>query len=189
MEDNWEVEQKYTLNNEADVLNGLASLGFVEHKVEEHCDLYFRHPCRDFRATDEAFRLRRVNENAVVTYKGKRLAAEVKTRPEIELTLQRSEFDQWKQMLRHLGFTPLPEVFKTRRIFKGDTNENLHGFCVVLDTVRELGIFAEIELLVTDHAQLKTAQQRIEQLAAQLQLDNIQHLSYLALLLSKLNIE
>lgn len=189
MEDNWEVEQKYTLSNETDVLAGLAGLGFVEHKVEEHCDLYFRHPCRDFRATDEAFRLRRVNENAVVTYKGKRLDADVKTRPEIELTLQRNEFDQWKQMLQHLGFTPLPEVFKTRRVFKGGANDSLEGFCVVLDTVRELGIFAEIELLVTEHSQLKTAQQRIEQLATQLHLDNIQHLSYLALLLSKMNIE
>lgn len=188
MQTSWEVEQKFILPAPRQFEDRLAALGFKQLKTEEHQDLYFRHPCRDFRATDEAFRLRKVNSDAVVTYKGKRLDAEVKTRPEIELELKANEFDQWETMLCALGFTPLPKVQKKRQIFNC-ASDSLRKFCVTIDHVEQLGWFAEIELLVEEEKQLGLAQQRIERLAKDLELTEVQHLSYLAQLLQKLGIE
>ena len=188
MQSSWEVEQKFVLPDPDQFVERLAELGFELAASEEHCDLYFRHPCRDFRETDEAFRLRRVNSEAVITYKGRRLDAEVKTRPEIELELNSSEFAQWEQMLQQLGFSPLPKVLKSRMVFRS-SRLDLKAFCVTIDRVEQLGCFAEVELLVEDKTLLDAAQERILRLANQLALTKTQHLSYLALLLQKLGIE
>ncbi|MEM7474225.1 MAG: class IV adenylate cyclase [Planctomycetota bacterium] len=186
----WEVEQKYFLSDAAEFLTRLQDAGFQASSEEQHCDLYFRHPCRDFRATDEAFRLRRVNDELCVTYKGKRLEAEVKTRPEIELGLVAQDFEQWKTMIGHLGFEALPEVSKRRQNFIATPGvSEFDGFVVTLDEVRELGTFAEIELLVESETELPEAQKRIESLAKTLSLHEVQKLSYLAQLLKKLGFE
>lgn len=188
MQTSWEVEQKFILSDPQQFAARLESLGFKPTVAEEHQDLYFRHPCRDFRETDEAFRLRKVNDDAVVTYKGKRLDAEVKTRPEIELELKSSEFEQWETMLCSLGFSPLPKVCKTRQMYKCD-HVDLSAFCVTIDRVEQLGCFAEIELLIESQDKLLEAQEQIEKLAEELQLKDVQTLSYLAQLLRKLGVE
>lgn len=191
----WEVEQKFIVSDVGELLARLSNLAATEQLAETHLDIYLAHPCRDFRATDEAFRLRQFNSSACVTYKGKRLPGNVKTRPEIELMINQAEIASWLEMMQHLGFQPKPAVRKRRRIFCVQSNEPLDAkvfskpFTVALDEVEELGTFAEIELLVDDQSHLETARSRIEAMARTLGLSNVQSRSYLSLLLIKLGVD
>lgn len=188
MSDGWEVEQKYHVHDEKAIQKRLADVGFVATKVEQHTDTYFRHPCRNFRDTDEAFRLRRVNDQACVTYKGPRLDFEVKTRPEIELDITTRDFESWRTMFGHLGFEPVPSVVKQRTIYS-TTSADFSQFKVMLDEVQELGMFAEVELLVHVESELTVAAEKISELGALLGLDDTQPKSYLAQLLALKGLE
>ena len=182
----WEVEQKYVVQDAAQLERKLENAGFVMTGSEEHEDIYFRHPARDFRQTDEALRLRRLNETLLITYKGQRLDAAVKTRPEIELSLKAGEYALWQQLLQSLGFSQVERVRKQRLVFKApESNGNLASRALILlDSVRGLGDFAEIELIVDDARRLQEAQATIESLAAELQLTDVQPRSYLSQILA-----
>jgi len=175
----WEVEQKYFVDDSEQLLQELADAGFTRSHEEVHCDMYFQHPSRDFRQTDEAFRLRRVNEQLCVTYKGQRLDAEVKTRREIELALVAKDEAHWQELLGHLGFRPLPEVRKTRVVFQPAKDDG-QGFVVTLDQVDQLGQFAEIEKIVRDPAALSESQTSIEEPRSRLGVPRVPKLSSLA---------
>ncbi len=54
----WEVEQKFHVTDIEMLLERLADLKATEVRTELHVDTYLAHPCRDFRASDEAFRIR-----------------------------------------------------------------------------------------------------------------------------------
>lgn len=188
----WEVEQKFIVTDAEQLLKRLSQLAAIEMPVERQIDTYLAHPCRDFKATDEAFRLRQFNAEACVTYKGRRLPGNVKTRPEIELSIRQTEIPQWLEMMKHLGFQPKPQVRKTRRIFSVAAPTPEAGgmpFTVAIDEVVDLGMFAEIELLVEAAEQLEEAGQRIEKLAVSLGLSQVQPRSYLSLLLTKLGVD
>ncbi len=184
----WEVEQKFFVSDLPQLVDRLHELGAKETHTEQHVDTYLAHPCRDFRATDEAFRLRQFNSKACVTYKGKRLPGNVKTRPEIELPIGPADIPQWLEMMQHLGFQPKPDVRKTRRVFSlADSDQQ--PCTIALDEVDGLGSFAEIELLVKNAAELEEAQARIETLSRSLGLNQNQPRRYLSLLLAKLGVE
>ena len=100
----WEVEQKFIVSDNEQLLQRLSEIGAKEMNTELHIDTYLAHPCRDLRVTDEAFRLRQYNSEACVTYKGKRLPGNVKTRPEIELPIRLADLPQWLEMMQQLGF-------------------------------------------------------------------------------------
>ncbi len=96
--------------------------------------------------------------------------------------------------MKHLGFTPKPEVRKSRRIFTVEAPADWvparsAPFTVALDHVAQLGDFAEIELLVDDQAALDAARRHIEQMASLLGLVEVQPRSYLSMLLTKLGVE
>ena len=74
----FEVEQKLRVEEFGAVRAQLLELGAVEKGTVEQSDTYFAHPQRDFAATDEAFRLRRIGSQNRVTYKGPKRAAAVK---------------------------------------------------------------------------------------------------------------
>jgi len=184
----WEVEQKFIVLDLQQLLDRLGELKAREMITEQHVDTYLAHPCRDFRVTDEALRLRQFNLEACVTYKGKRLPGNVKMRPEIELPIRQADIPQWLEMMQHLGFQPKPEVRKTRRVFSLAYADQ-QPFTIALDEVVSLGLFAEIELIVKDAAMLNEARNRIEMLSQSLGLTQIQPRSYLSLLLAKLGVE
>jgi adenylate cyclase class 2 len=184
----WEVEQKFVVSDVQQLLDRLGERKAVEMKTELHVDTYLAHPCRDFRVTDEAFRLRQYNSQACVTYKGKRLPGNVKTRPEIELPIGQADIPQWLEMMQLLGFQPKPEVRKTRRVFALAVSGN-PPFTVALDEVASLGTFAEIELIVDDIGMLDEARSRVESLSKLLGLTEIQPRSYLSMLLAKLGVD
>lgn len=195
MEKTWEVEQKYVVEDAAALRAALVQCGLVSRGVETHRDIYLKHPSRNFRETDEALRVRVRGDSACVTYKGPRLAGPVKTRPEIELEIVPADVDSWLAMYVELGFTPVPEVRKTRHIYQypaqvGKTvDQAVADISLAFDEVEQLGTFAEIELIVTDTQHLDTAHQQIQELAAQLGLTQVQAKSYLSQLLHKLGIE
>lgn len=183
----WEVEQKYIVQDADQLQRRLQDAGYVLVGTEEHEDIYFRHPVRDFRQTDEALRLRKLNDRLLITYKGQRLEAVVKTRPEIELSLRAEECGSWEQLLQCLGFAEVERVRKQRSIFKATASGDELSLRIIisLDRVQGLGDFAEIELIVADAGRLHEAQSAIELQASALQLTQVQPRSYLSQLLAK----
>jgi adenylate cyclase class 2 len=186
----WEVEQKYVVADPASLQARLNQLGFRLICTEQHEDIYWRHPVRNFRQTDEAFRLRRVDDQLKVTYKGPREQAVVKIREEIELTLLAEDLQAWKRLLSQLGFTAIDPICKVRQLYQcldrsqaASPSASDAVLVVALDNVDRLGSFAEIEMIITDRSQMEAARQSIARLAGQLELSQIQPLSYLAMIL------
>lgn len=183
----YEVELKFPLaeNLPADeVLSRLVACGAQPGPTVEQRDLYFGHPARDFGQTDEAFRLRRIGEKNVVTYKGPVIDKQTKMRRELELPLPDSEttFDGYREMLELLGFRPVREVCKTRVPFHIVIDGR--DLEATLDDVAGLGLFVEIETLA-DEATREAARDTILHFARTLGLSNPERRSYLCLLLEK----
>jgi adenylate cyclase class 2 len=108
-------------------------------RVHEH-DIYYNAPHRDFAITDEAVRVRYTDDHAVVTYKGPKLKKfGLKAREELNFAVESG--DAFETMLLRLGFTRTTEVNKWRETYK------LNTATITLDTVDELGTFAEIEVI------------------------------------------
>ncbi|MBD3260273.1 MAG: class IV adenylate cyclase, partial [Candidatus Altiarchaeales archaeon] len=106
---------------------------FREEYLQE--DVYFAHPCRDFLESGEALRIRCVDGEFFLTYKGPRLDVDTKSRQEIEFPASAQLFE----VLKKLGFREAGCVVKKRRTYKlGDLL-----FC--LDDVEGLGSYLEVE--------------------------------------------
>ena len=156
----------------------------VEEKVREIAeliiekyehDVYFAHPCRDFAQTDEAIRIRRDVEGITLTYKGPKVDAETKSREEIKLKVK--DFESARRILERLGFKPVAEVKKFRKIYGfGDA-------IICVDEVEDLGKFVEIEI----EAENLGVKEKVFHIAEQLgysREDSIRE-SYLELILQK----
>lgn len=184
----YEVELKFRVPDAAAIERRLAALGAALGPAEEQVDRYFAHPARDFAAVDEALRLRRVGDRVAVTWKGPRLDAATKTRREIELAVTpvadaggAATSARWTELLEALGFRPVREVAKRRRlaVVRGDG----HEIEVALDDVAGLGAFLEIEMRVAD-GDVAAAGRRIEALARALGCGVPERRSYLELVLA-----
>ena len=145
-------------------------------RKHEH-DVYYNAPHRDFAVTDEAIRVRYTNDHAVVTYKGAKIASSgLKAREELNTAVESGEI--FEQVLERLGFNKTAEVNKWRENYK------LKDMAISLDTVDELGTFAEIEIMAQDDDSDATAE--IEKIAKELGIQGEPILaSYLELLLAK----
>ncbi len=182
----FEVEVKYrATNGHADLSARLAALGAARSDPVAQADIYLTHPARDFRATNEAFRIRRVGDANFVTYKGPRRAGPTKTREEIEIAFAEgaSSFDQLMRLFERLGFGTVATVRKTRTPFHLTFHER--PIEVVLDDVDHLGAFAEVEALAGSEADLPDAQSAVLELAGRLGLTETEPRSYLGLLLQR----
>lgn len=124
-----------------------ADLGAVRDRLEaldadargtvEQVDTYLDHPARSFAQTDEALRVRRAGDAAVLTYKGPKVDAGSKTRRELETGVD--DAGAAEAVLEALGFEPVARVEKRRERY------SLDGFAVTLDTVEAVGEFVEVE--------------------------------------------
>jgi len=177
-----EVEQKYRVPSHDEVLKLLRELQATELPSEQHCDTYLQHPSRDFGVSGEAFRVREVNDYAVVTYKGARLAGPIKTRTEIEIPLAAQTQNEWMQIWQALGFREVAKVRKLRRSFSLQLQSN--QLTIALDDVQSLGKFVEVEAIVHDRTTLSSIQNQILAVAKLLNLDEVEPRSYLRQLLS-----
>jgi adenylate cyclase class 2 len=177
----YEVEQKYRVLEFRPVEVALAELGAAIQPACEEVDVYFKHPVRDFRSTDEAFRVRRVGSRNSVTYKGPRIDSTTKTRRELDLRLPDGpEYAaQFVELLGAIGFCAAGEVLKRRRkAFVPSGNSTVE---VSLDDVSLVGTFVELELLA-DEEGLDHARSILAKLARRLGLVDQERRSYLELL-------
>lgn len=150
---------------------------FVIEKLEE--DLYFNHPCRDFKESDEALRVRKDKEGIKVTYKGAKVDKETKSREEIKLKVD--DYDKAIKLFEKLGFKAVREVVKLRKIYRiGDA-------IICYDEVKGLGKFVEIEIEIEGKANFEIAKQKVFEIAKQLGFDSKDSIrkSYLELLEEK----
>jgi len=139
-----EVESKYRVVCSVDVLlEKLFKLGVVfegEVEVEDH---YFTHPCRDFRETDEALRLRieRGNGSAKYTlsYKGSRESQSEEVKKRVEIEVEVTDPEALKSILSRLGFSKVAVVYKKRTLYR------VCGCTVSVDFLPGIGYFVEVE--------------------------------------------
>jgi len=119
--------------------------------VENHFDLYFSSPFRDFAKTDEALRIRIKEEGARLTYKGPKLDIETKSR--LELTVRVDDPEALESILEAIGFSRAAVVKKRR------TKYALGEAVLCVDEVEGLGYFVEVELVGDEEweAQKRTA--------------------------------
>ncbi len=180
----YEVEQKFPVGGFEAVRARLEALHARFAEGHEETDLYFNHPSRDFRETDEALRIRRRGGANRVTYKGPKIDTTTKTRQELELDLPAGEETaaQWTELLETLGFRQVGRVHKRRRKFQVDwQGRTIAG---TLDEIDGLGTFVELELVV-DSDEIDAAREAIGALAGQLGLAASERRSYLQLLLAQ----
>ena len=185
----YEVELKYHVGEtEADwPLTAVEALGAVPGPPTAHVDRYYNHPCRDFAATGEAFRMRREGDLNHLTYKGPKLGGTVKTREEFEIGFASDPVssDSMPLMLERLGFIPVAEVRKTRR--QAQVRLEGRAFQIALDWVEGLGAFVEVETLADLPEDLAVAQRAVGDLAARLGLgpERLETRSYLRMVLQR----
>jgi adenylate cyclase, class 2 len=178
----FEVENKYCALDLNAIRGRLTALGAQFGDPFEQVDRYYAHPARDFAATDEALRLRRVADENRITYKGPKIDRATKTRRELELPLASGAagFAQWSEMLEALGFRPVAEVQKTRTT--GHFLWHERAIEAALDQVLGAGDFVEIETSA-EAEDLPAAQQAITALAEALGLASPERRSYLEMVL------
>ncbi|HDI74432.1 MAG: class IV adenylate cyclase [Thermoprotei archaeon] len=172
-----EIEAKFRIAKLEKVEERLRSLGaeFKGTEIEE--DVYYQHPCKDFRKTDEALRVRITPSYSELTYKGPKAPIKVKAREEISVRVN----DPLKTclLLEKLGFRRVAVVKKTRKKYV------LEGREISLDEVEGLGYFIEIELL--SKKSLDEAEKELLEFSRKLGIREIPITkSYLELLLEKL---
>ncbi len=138
-----EIEVKARVDNFKKIEDRVLGLGGRFEREETQVDTYFNHPGRDFAKTDEALRIRTVDDGCFFTYKGPKLHDLTKTREEIEVSVE--DFGTTKDILLRLGFFEVLTVEKRRRYFV------YNDASVMLDDVVGLGRFVEIEKHADDY--------------------------------------
>ena len=178
-----EVEQKYANADFGAIERRLAAWGVRDHENEAESDAYFNAPDRDFKQTDEAFRLRRIGTKNFLTYKGPKRQAAVKIRTELEVPLPDGDAAaaQFTALLKHLGYRFVATVKKRRRTYR--FRREPFAVAVCLDDVDGLGRFAEIEIIAPEE-QTETARGLLGRLGNELNLSDVERRSYLGLVLN-----
>src|SRR5258708_2817483 len=115
-----EIEQKYSQADFEAIEHCLADWGVTTHEDVEEADDYYNAPDRDFRQTNEAFRLRRVGLHNFLTYKGPKQQTAMKVRTELELPLPDGDETaaQFGELLKLLGYSFVATVKKKRRTYQ-----------------------------------------------------------------------
>lgn len=180
----YEVEFKFAVPDMSAFRQRLATLSPQAGDTATERDTYFAHPSRDFGVTNEAFRLRSVDEENRLTYKGPLIDEISKTRREIELPVGsgRETVAQLTEMLTLLGFRPVRVVAKQREYYHLDWQG--YTVDVTLDNVTGLDTFAELECQA-EEAAVPAVRESLLQLASRLELRDSIRKSYLCLLLEQ----
>jgi adenylate cyclase, class 2 len=174
-----EVEVKVKADHE-NVRPILKKIGAVKVRIEIQSDTYFAAPHRDFAKTDEALRIRSLDGQAVLTYKGPKLDKVSKTREEFETPVDEVTITK---ILHALCFSEAGIVRKIREVFEEGE------ITVCLDAVEGLGEFLEIEIMAESEKDLETSKHKLFEFLEQFgfgEKDSIRT-SYLEMVLEKKN--
>lgn len=183
-----EVEVKFPVADRDAVLVKLLALGAELAEERTDVDHYFNAPDRDFKQTDEAFRIRRIGKGNWLTYKGPRRDPATKSRKEIEVHVRDGDAvaDDAEALFTALGYRSVGVVRKRRAIY--DLDRPVGGrpgtVEVCFDDVDHVGSFVELELLA-EESEFEVAKAVVLKVAADLGLTNQERRSYLEMLLSK----
>ena len=179
-----EIEMKFAVSDFDAVREHLRALQVEAAAPHVESDHYYNAPDRDFRVTDEAFRLRRVGAQSRITYKGPKQPGPTKTRTEIEVPLEGGErpATDFLRLVELLGYRPTAVVRKTRQ----EASFQRGGFDlqVCLDDADEIGRFVEVEIVAPPERR-NEAQQVLLAVVGELGLNNAEPRSYLRMLLEK----
>lgn len=143
----YEVEVKLPCDP-ATIRPRLIERGFEPEGVFLQTDRYFASPLRDFASTDEALRVRHIEEKGSsasrveLTYKGPRLPGSTKTR--VEECILVDDEEALVNILEALDFTYVATVEKHRERL------NREDMTATLDRVTDLGAFIELEVVVPE---------------------------------------
>ena len=153
-----EIEQKYRVSSHDRVAQRLCELGVQPGSPISQEDTYLRHPSRDFKQTNEAFRIRKVGTRNAVTYKGPKHPGPTKTREELEIPFEDGESaaEQMLRLFQALGFEPVAVIRKVRTPYHLSIGSR--SLEVVLDDAGSIGKFVEVETIVEDPSDLAAAQ-------------------------------
>ncbi|MCQ8903027.1 MAG: class IV adenylate cyclase [Methanothrix sp.] len=165
-----EVEAKARAPEDAE--DRILRMGGILIGVENHEDIYFRSPVRDFASTDEALRLRIKDDGVYLTYKGPKLDPATKTR--LELTVRVDDATASERLLESLGFSRFAVVRKRRSKYR------LGDAIVALDDVDGLGRFVEAEISADQESPADKA--RVLEIISSVGVGRPIRLSYLELL-------
>ena len=179
----FEVEQKFPVHDFALLESRLLSIGATPGEPAEQVDTYYSHPARDFAKSDEALRIRSIDQQSFITYKGPKIDHTTKTRREIELALPpgKEQANDFGSLLTTLGFQPVRKVRKIRHPFNLVWEDR--SVEAALDEVDDLGCFVELELIASAE-ELPIAKHALESLVAALELGASERRSYLEMLLA-----
>ena len=186
-----EVELKIRISDRSDIEKRLAKQGAQEIKSQTQFDLYLDRSFSSFSKTDEALRIRKrlpietgtenipITGPVEITYKGPKLDKFSKTR--LEYTIPFEDAQSIIQLFEHLGFTSRLTVIKKRVYYKIGDN------VISIDDVKNLGLFVEIEQVVTSKSEITSAREKLFDMSRSLGLDPSTSIisSYLELLLSQ----
>src|SRR5262245_21439415 len=177
-----EVEVRYRTSDRAAATDKLRAWGATLAQDRTDVDSYFNPPDRDLKASDEAFRLRRVGKANCLTYKGPKRDAETKTRTEIEVAL--ADGDETaadaERLLLALGYRPVVTVRKRRQVYRFERGDFKMEVC--FDEVELVGAFVELEILAPEE-QYEPAKRVLLETAAELGLTEKETRSYLGMVL------
>ena len=169
--DELEIEIKAYCKDLDSVKEKLFNLGAVYVQNKNERDMYFNHPCKDFGETDEALRIRTVDGNHTLTYKGPKLSENSKARVEQETIIE--DVRSLNIILQNLGFVESGQVEKSRDYY------SFEGIDICLDRINSLGDFVELELKGDN---IEAVEGKLYDLAAKLNLNKFERRSYLELL-------
>ncbi len=174
-----EIEVKVRADH-SKVRSILKKIGATKIGVENQSDTYFAAPYRDFAKTDEALRIRSLDGQAVLTYKGPKLDTVSKTREELETPVDEAAT---AKILHALGFSEAGIVRKKREVFSAGE------ITVCLDAVEGLGEFLEVEIVAENEKELEVSRGKLFEFLKQFgvgEKDSIRT-SYLEMVLEKSN--
>lgn len=179
-----EVEAKYQLTDQARIESRLRDWGAVVVSDHVEVDHYLNAPDRDFARTDEAFRLRRIDDRSFLTYKGPRKDSISKTRTEVEVQCEpgAASAEAFLKLLGYLGYGLTAVVRKRRRIYEWKRDHFTIHACI--DDVERVGKFIELEIVVPER-ELEAARTTVFTIAADLGLAQSETRSYLEQLLGR----
>ncbi len=190
MKESIEVEVKIPIENRKSIEEALRRIGAQKLNSETQVDAYFDHPARSFQETDEALRLRsrypdvdgNEPDNTIplpyeLTYKGPKLESRSKSR--VELSVHISNIDSARSILESLGFKHVATISKRRVFYTVDS------ITVSVDDVDDVGLFLELERVVTSKRDMNPTLNMIFNLIERLGLDSNSSIrtSYLELFL------
>ena len=111
-----EIEAKAYAQNLKEIEQKILKIGAKLNWEGDQLDTYYNHPLRDFAQTDEALRIREVEDKTFFTYKGPKIDSFTKTREEIKVQVKDSF--PISEILLKLGFKEVFSVKKHRKKFQ-----------------------------------------------------------------------